>query len=238
MRRSKHIIRTNMESVAQLLREAATTLEANRAPTRPAAIASELEKMASAQSSTQVVAQGRLQGEVSRLFSPYPRPHPTRRFSTPPTKKIQKSRTYTHQFFCLSGRGSTRSKILEVIHCPDEGYFPVFLSDCGVGQAVIYIRPLQKDLTMESAPAASTYTSGPKLACMYCGEKISQAEMQEHVDSCEKTKERHQNRETREASSSRWDRNGRSESSEDRPFQLHSDAQGTSRSSYSTIMEG
>lgn len=51
-------------------------------------------------------------------------------------------------FQLLRSRGSTRSKKLETIPCPDDGYSPEYLlsESVMVGQALIYIQPLQKDL--------------------------------------------------------------------------------------------
>jgi len=47
--------------------------------------------------------------------------------------------------------GSTRSKMLEVLPCPKNGYSPMYLlsAEAGLGKATIYIRPLQKDLCLE-----------------------------------------------------------------------------------------
>ena len=54
-------------------------------------------------------------------------------------------------FLLLRSRGSTRSKALEVIPCPQEGYTPVYLSrqELGVGSAILYIRPLQRDIDLQ-----------------------------------------------------------------------------------------
>lgn len=47
--------------------------------------------------------------------------------------------------------GSTRSKELEVLPCPKNGYSPMYhlSAEAGLGKATIYIRPLQKDLCLE-----------------------------------------------------------------------------------------
>lgn len=54
-------------------------------------------------------------------------------------------------FQLLRTRGSTRSKVLEIIPCPQDGYTPEGLcnKEFGVGAAVIYIRPLQKDIDLK-----------------------------------------------------------------------------------------
>lgn len=51
----------------------------------------------------------------------------------------------------LKTRGATRSKSLEIIPCPNEGYSAEYLSNStlGIGDGMIYIRPLQKDLSLE-----------------------------------------------------------------------------------------
>lgn len=51
----------------------------------------------------------------------------------------------------LKARDATRSKSLEIIPCPDEGYSAEYLSNStlGIGAGMIYIRPLQKDLDLE-----------------------------------------------------------------------------------------
>lgn len=61
-------------------------------------------------------------------------------------------------FQLLKTRGCTRTKILEPIPCPDEGYTPEYLCSDAVriGAATIYIRPLQKDLNTE----VSVYKKG------------------------------------------------------------------------------
>lgn len=47
--------------------------------------------------------------------------------------------------------GLKRSKVLEIIPCPQDGYTPEGLcnKEFGVGAAVIYIRPLQKDIDLK-----------------------------------------------------------------------------------------
>uniref|UniRef100_A0A3B3CIG3 Histone H2A/H2B/H3 domain-containing protein n=1 Tax=Oryzias melastigma TaxID=30732 RepID=A0A3B3CIG3_ORYME len=78
------------------------------------------------------------------------------RKSAPATGGVKKPHRYrpgTHcgGFQLLRARGSTRSKSLDIIPCPKDGYTPEFLcnKELGVGAAVIYIRPLQKDINLE-----------------------------------------------------------------------------------------
>ena len=60
-------------------------------------------------------------------------------------------------FELLKISGTTRSKDLGVIECPNEGYTIQHLisPEASVGQAIIYIRPLQLDI--DSALMASRY---------------------------------------------------------------------------------
>lgn len=52
-------------------------------------------------------------------------------------------------FELLRPYGATRTKTLQVIPCPSEGYTPHYLQDTiGIHAAIVYIRPLQKDLDM------------------------------------------------------------------------------------------
>lgn len=52
-------------------------------------------------------------------------------------------------FELLRPYGATRTKTLQVIPCPSEGYTPHYLQDTiGIHAAIVYIRPLQKDRDM------------------------------------------------------------------------------------------
>ncbi|XP_039523838.1 uncharacterized protein LOC120476763 [Pimephales promelas] len=236
------------KSVSQLLREAVAALEREENNTnsvqqvsnpRPSAV-----PQPQPESRASSVARETVQREVSRLFSPYPQSSSLssgmrrrQALIKPYTKK-----TYTHKFFCLSGRrdckvpqlwekmdlecsglgekkivfpdkhctseefkstllmefpklkdgggfellrpyGATRTKTLQVVPCPSEGYTPHYLQDTiGIHAAIVYVRPLQKDLDM----------------CIYCEETFSHAEIQDHVDKCilsakEKSVERGEN---------------------------------------------
>ncbi|XP_013855930.1 uncharacterized protein LOC106511731, partial [Austrofundulus limnaeus] len=93
-------------------------------------------------------------------------------------------------FQLLRSRGSTRSKVLDVITCPQEGYTPELLcnKELGVGAAVIYIRPLQKDIDLENplSVTPTSQTNGPMVECIYCAEIFCLSEIESHVDCCEK----------------------------------------------------
>ena len=52
-------------------------------------------------------------------------------------------------FQLLKPYGSTRSKILEIIPCPAEGYTPKYLESYGIHAATVYVRPLQRDLSLD-----------------------------------------------------------------------------------------
>ncbi|XP_047246070.1 uncharacterized protein LOC124883157 isoform X2 [Girardinichthys multiradiatus] len=97
---------------------------------------------------------------------------------------------YCGGFQHLRSRGSTRSKVLEIIPCPQNGYTPEGLcsKELGVGAAVIYIRPLQKDIDMQDPPSLTLtpQTTGPLVECVYCAEIFSFSEIQGHNDCCER----------------------------------------------------
>ncbi|KAI7797478.1 hypothetical protein IRJ41_011554 [Triplophysa rosa] len=90
-------------------------------------------------------------------------------------------------FQLLRSRGSTRSKKLDTIPCPDDGYSPEYLlsESVMVGQALIYIRPLQKDIDLQTLESDQPISSGPLTECLYCNKKYSLSEIQDHVDVCE-----------------------------------------------------
>ncbi|KAI7789827.1 uncharacterized protein LOC130549524 [Triplophysa rosa] len=100
-------------------------------------------------------------------------------------------------FELLRPYGATRTKTLQVIPCPSEGYTPHYLQDTiGLHTATVYVRPLQKDLDRESSEPKCG--SGPPVQCIYCKETFSHAEIQDHVDKCilsakEKAAEREKN---------------------------------------------
>ena len=54
-------------------------------------------------------------------------------------------------FELLKIAGTTRSRNLQVLPCPSNGYTIAYLKDPStmIGQAAIYIRPLQQDLPLD-----------------------------------------------------------------------------------------
>lgn len=60
-------------------------------------------------------------------------------------------------FELLKISGSTRSRQLSLIPCPNEGYYVKHLKDAQtqLGHATIFIRPLQRNLTLE--PVSSSF---------------------------------------------------------------------------------
>lgn len=91
-------------------------------------------------------------------------------------------------FELLRPHGATRTKTLQVIPCPSEGYTPHYLQDTiGINSATVY------------EPAEPNCESGPPIQCIYCDETFSHAEIQDHVDKCilsakEKSAEEHENK--------------------------------------------
>ncbi|RVE61339.1 hypothetical protein OJAV_G00169860 [Oryzias javanicus] len=93
-------------------------------------------------------------------------------------------------------RSSARAEVLRLFSpyparaAPRRGYTPEFLcsKELGVGAAVIYIRPLQKDIDLEDLPSATTscQSTGPMVECVYCAETFTYSEIEGHIDSCEK----------------------------------------------------
>ncbi|CAL8326338.1 unnamed protein product [Boreogadus saida] len=88
----------------------------------------------------------------------------------------------------LRARGTTRSKCLIPIDCPREGYTPHYLcSTANIGQAILYARPLQRDIDLETI--SQTEEPGPhtqcEVECMFCGQVINMASIQDHIDVCE-----------------------------------------------------
>ncbi|XP_049333533.1 uncharacterized protein LOC125801211 isoform X2 [Astyanax mexicanus] len=78
----------------------------------------------------------------------------------------------------------TRSKTLEIIPCPESGYTPLYLTtEAGVGSSILYVRPLQANLSMERI-STPTSSGGPTIQCLYCKQFMRQASIPTHVDVC------------------------------------------------------
>ncbi|XP_076829586.1 uncharacterized protein LOC143475590 isoform X1 [Brachyhypopomus gauderio] len=90
-------------------------------------------------------------------------------------------------FELLKVAGSTRSRSLALLPCPNSGYTLVYLKDPAtmIGQATIYIRPLQQDLPFESEGARRA--SGPVISCLTCQRGVLFSEMKLHRENCKGT---------------------------------------------------
>ncbi|XP_039870765.1 uncharacterized protein LOC120723398 [Simochromis diagramma] len=100
-------------------------------------------------------------------------------------------------FEFLKITGSTRSRNLALLQCPSTGYTIGYLKDPSamIGQATIYIRPLQQDLHFDCE--SSGHASGPLISCITCQKEFSFSEIKMHRDSCAgtSTQESHRERE-------------------------------------------
>lgn len=81
---------------------------------------------------------------------------------------------------------STSRVCLEVIHPPNSGYTTQFLSEesC-IGQAIIYIRPLQKELDITPTVTVSEPAENcPVEECIECGESVPVISLRKHIQEC------------------------------------------------------
>ncbi|XP_054871981.1 uncharacterized protein LOC118470840 isoform X2 [Amphiprion ocellaris] len=83
--------------------------------------------------------------------------------------------------------GSTRSRNLVLLPCPSTGYTLAYLKDPStmIGQATIYIRPLQQDLPIDCE--SSQTASGPVIPCITCQKEVPFSEMKLHRLRCNGT---------------------------------------------------
>ncbi|CAB1431213.1 unnamed protein product [Pleuronectes platessa] len=86
-------------------------------------------------------------------------------------------------FELLRIAGTTRSRNLNLIPCPNEGYNVKYLKDTQIGHAVLFIRPLQRSLDLEAACQPESMV-GPPAKCISCGEEFSFSEIKDHSDEC------------------------------------------------------
>nr|XP_040024496.1 uncharacterized protein LOC120812493 isoform X3 [Gasterosteus aculeatus aculeatus] len=91
--------------------------------------------------------------------------------------------------------GSTRSRNLALLQCPSTGYTLAYLKDPStmIGQATIYIRPLQQDLPLDCE--SSRPASGPVIPCITCQMEVPFSEMKLHRLSCNGESEEDRERE-------------------------------------------
>nr|XP_023666598.1 uncharacterized protein LOC111843331 isoform X2 [Paramormyrops kingsleyae] len=91
-------------------------------------------------------------------------------------------------FELLKISGSTRSRQLSLIPCPNEGYYVKHLKDAQtqLGHATIFIRPLQRNLSLEPIcqPECSSQLIGPPQKCVTCGEEFPFSHIKAHSGEC------------------------------------------------------
>ena len=93
-----------------------------------------------------------------------------------------------------------KTKTLDVITAPPEGYTVAFLKDIAQ-QAKLYIRPIRNNLSMDAIPSAvvvccsllivnfhfntnCSVQRGPKEKCRNCHQLIIQSELRNHMEKC------------------------------------------------------
>ncbi|XP_057680075.1 uncharacterized protein LOC130908549 [Corythoichthys intestinalis] len=89
-------------------------------------------------------------------------------------------------FELLRLRGSTRSRQLLPLPCPNRGYTVDYLKDpsLGINQTTIYIRPLQLSMSMEQEASDVRTEIGPQTACIVCGEEFPFSQIRQHNVAC------------------------------------------------------
>ncbi|XP_076842990.1 uncharacterized protein LOC143487750 [Brachyhypopomus gauderio] len=91
-------------------------------------------------------------------------------------------------FELLKISGTTRSRQLSLIPCPNEGYHVRHLKDpqTQIGHATIFIRPLQRNLNIEPVcqPECSSELVGPPQNCVTCEEEFPFSQIKAHSDEC------------------------------------------------------
>ncbi|CAM4568357.1 unnamed protein product [Leuciscus chuanchicus] len=92
-------------------------------------------------------------------------------------------------FELLKISGTTRSRKLVLIPCPNDGYHVRFLKEPQtpqIGHATIFIRPLQRNLNLDPicGPECSSELVGPVQKCVTCGEEFSFSSIKAHSDEC------------------------------------------------------
>ncbi|XP_076730217.1 uncharacterized protein LOC143416174 [Maylandia zebra] len=91
----------------------------------------------------------------------------------------------TGGFELLRISGTTRSRNLCTIPSPDTGYTVRYLRSplSGIGQALIYIRPLQKSIDLEDS-LTTLQQQGPPTKCLNCDINIPLNKMKNHITKC------------------------------------------------------
>ncbi|XP_077091738.1 uncharacterized protein LOC143744240 [Siphateles boraxobius] len=86
-------------------------------------------------------------------------------------------------FEILKTSGMTRSRNLVVLPSPNTGYTIKTLKE-NMGHAVIYIRPMQKDIELSSSVVCKSPMLGPMERCLTCEKKFNFNELKVHIGSC------------------------------------------------------
>lgn len=89
-------------------------------------------------------------------------------------------------FEILKTSGMTRSRKLVVLPCPNTGYTIKTLKE-NMGHAVIYIRPMQKDIDLSSSVVCESPMLGPMERCLTCEKQFNFNELKVHIESCRPT---------------------------------------------------
>ncbi|XP_076849279.1 uncharacterized protein LOC143497276 isoform X2 [Brachyhypopomus gauderio] len=177
------------KSVAELLREAAAVLERGQgAGLQQAAFTSEPRVVASESQPHFQPRPGTSHVQESRAAS-VARETVQNKYCTASEFEAQLQNEFPKLkegggFELLRPYGATRSKNLEIIPCPAEGYTPKYLEAYGIQMATIYVRPLQRDLSMDKSMFTAAHGTRMTIQCIYCSEVFCHAEIQDHVDKC------------------------------------------------------
>ncbi|XP_059375629.1 uncharacterized protein LOC132112055 isoform X2 [Carassius carassius] len=86
-------------------------------------------------------------------------------------------------FEILKTSGMTRSRNLVVLPCPNTGYTIKTLKE-NMGHAVIYVRPMQKDIELSSSVVCESPMLGPMERCLTCEKQFNFNELKVHIESC------------------------------------------------------
>ncbi|XP_034095626.1 uncharacterized protein LOC117561984 isoform X4 [Gymnodraco acuticeps] len=91
-------------------------------------------------------------------------------------------------FELLKISGTTRSRHLIVIPCPNEGYYVRYLKDpqTQIGHSTVFIRPMQRTLNLDPAcrSEGDNVLIGPNQKCVICGEEFPFSRMKDHSNNC------------------------------------------------------
>ncbi|XP_034084971.1 uncharacterized protein LOC117554629 [Gymnodraco acuticeps] len=91
-------------------------------------------------------------------------------------------------FELLKISGTTRSRHLIVIPCPNEGYYVRYLKDpqTQIGHSTVFIRPMQRTLNLDPAcrSEGDKVLIGPNQKCVICGEEFPFSRIKDHSNNC------------------------------------------------------